>query len=210
MPAATLQELLVNAYVHRCWRTSGPVVITVSGAALEVQNPGDLLPGLHVSSLINCIPAYRNFLLAEGARFAGLCDKIGRGIDLVFRSVLAGGFDFPVFESGNNLFTARVYLARSDEFREFVRRRSSSLPNLEQIIALRLLWAKDQVPLSELRAALQRGTDVTQRVLRDMQKQLMVEPVDGGGTLYRLAPSIRRDIETIYQADQLDLGFASG
>ena len=122
IPRATIQELLVNAYVHRCYRTSAPVVIEAAPSALEIQNPGELLGGLNVENLIHCVPVYRNLSLADGARFIGLCDKIGRGIDLVYESVLSGGFDFPIFESHNNLFTARINLERSREFAEFLRR----------------------------------------------------------------------------------------
>ncbi len=205
VPEVTLQELLVNAYIHRCLTTSAPVVITVTPAALEIQNPGELLPGLQVNNLIHCVPAYRNFLLAEGARFVGLCDKIGQGIDLIFKTVLAGGFDFPVFESGDNRFTARILLARSEEFREFVRRRSSSLAHLEEILALRLLWAQGLVTVTGVSLALQRPREETRQVLDDMRRKLMVEPVDREHESFRLAPSIRRDIETIFQSDQMDL-----
>src|ERR1700675_2732102 len=71
LPEVTLRELLVNAYVHRCWRTNGPIMMTITDESLEIKNPGDLLPGLHVDSLIYCTPVYRNLLLAEGIRFAG-------------------------------------------------------------------------------------------------------------------------------------------
>ena len=205
VPEVTLQELLVNAYIHRCWRTPAPVVITISPSSIEVQNPGGLLPGLHVENLIYCVPAYRNLLLAEGARFIGLCDKIGQGIDLVFRSVLSGGFDFPVFESEDNLFTAHIGFQRSEQFSEFVRRRGGSLPNLDDIIALRVLWQEHEASLAELACALQRSPDVTRRVLASMRAKLMVEPIDAAGVTYRLTSTIQSDIQTIFQSDQLDL-----
>jgi hypothetical protein len=46
-------------------------------ASLEIENPGDLVPGLQANNLIYCVPAYRNFLLAEGMRFAGFADNTG-------------------------------------------------------------------------------------------------------------------------------------
>ncbi len=64
----------------------------------------------------------------------------------------AGRFDFPVFESKENRFRVRLDLDRSDEFREFVRRRSQSLGQLEEILVLRLLWVKDIATLSSARA----------------------------------------------------------
>ncbi len=74
-----------------------------------------------------CIP---QSLLADGARFAGLCDKIGQGIDLVFKNVLFSGLAFPEFESGNNSFTARIPFGDSAEFKEYVRIRSQAVRSL--------------------------------------------------------------------------------
>jgi ATP-dependent DNA helicase RecG len=78
IPSGVLKELIVNAYIHRCYRTPGPVVISISTMeGLEIKSPGALLTGLSVRNLIHGVPVYRNLLLADGARFVGLCDKIG-------------------------------------------------------------------------------------------------------------------------------------
>jgi hypothetical protein len=58
VPSEALHEILINAYMHRCWRSNGPVVITIDDNSVEIANPGDLLPGLHVDNLINA-PLYR-------------------------------------------------------------------------------------------------------------------------------------------------------
>ena len=202
IPDKTLRELVVNAYVHRCWRTNGPVTIAVSDTALDIQNPGDLLGGLHVGNLLYGVPVYRNFLLAEGMRFSGLSDKIGQGIDLVFKTVLTGGFDFPVFESSNGTFRASVSLARSEEFREFVRRRSASLSQLDELVVLRYLWGASEADFKQLSDALQRGRDIARRVVQAMEKKQMIEVVDGRFCLTR---ALRLDIETSFNADQMSL-----
>ncbi len=209
VPRTTVQELLVNAYVHRCYRTSAPVVIRAVPPALEIQNPGELIGGLRVDDLIHCVPVYRNLSLADGARFVGLCDKIGRGIDLIYESILSGGMDFPVFESGNNLFTARISLERSREFAEFARRRSQALSSLDEILALRLLSLKDRATLQEVSSVLQRGHAATRRILEEMRKKLMVERSDEDLS-FRLAPNLRRDIDTIFESDQMEMDLFGG
>ena len=150
IPAVTLRELIVNAYTHRCWRTNGPVSLTVDSSDFNIQNPGDLLAGLHTGNLLYGVPVYRNYLLAEGMRFAGLSDKIGQGIDIVFKTVLSGGFDFPVFECSNGTFRASIPLARSDQFREFVRRRGTSLSQLDELVVLRFLWGAEQADFKQV------------------------------------------------------------
>jgi ATP-dependent DNA helicase RecG len=204
IPADVIKELVVNAYVHRCYRLPGPLMINVSGGSLEIQNPGELAGGLKVDDLINCVPIYRNLLLSEAARYIGLCDRVGQGIDLVYRGVLESGLPFPEFESDNDLFTARVALGGSDEFREFIRKRGSGMHGLEEIMVLRVLWAKDSATVSELCSKMQRKLDSGERVLDDMERRLMIDGIADKSS-YRLNLTLRRDIETIFQSEQLSL-----
>jgi ATP-dependent DNA helicase RecG len=204
IPAEVVRELLVNAYVHRCYRLPGPVVINISDGGLEMQSPGELAGGLKADDLINCVPIYRNLLLSEATRYVGLCDRVGQGIDLVYRGVLESGLPFPEFESENDLFTARISLAGSAEFCECIRKRSPALRGLEEIIALRLLWMRESASFEELCAKMQRKSDSGKRVLDDMERRLMIESVPGSSS-YKIAPGVRRDMETIFQSEQLSL-----
>jgi ATP-dependent DNA helicase RecG len=200
-----LKELLVNAYVHRCYRIPGPVMIRVSRSGLEIDSPGELPGSLQTNDLINCVPAYRNLLLSEGARFIGLCDKVGHGIDLVYRGVLSGGLPFPEFESEHSHFVARLRLEGSAEFREFLTKRSQALTQLEEIIVLRLLWAKDSATTFELSTAMQRSREVSLRVVEGMLTKLMIVRIDDTTDRFRLTEVLRHDIQTIFQSNQLSL-----
>jgi predicted HTH transcriptional regulator len=204
IPADVVRELLVNAYVHRCYRLPGPVVINIAESALEIQSPGELAGGLKVDDLINCVPIYRNLLLSEAARYVGLCDKVGQGIDLVYKGVLESGLPFPEFESENDLFTARISLAGSEEFCECIRKRSPALHGLEEIIVLRLLWSRESATFEDLCAKMQRKSDSGSRVLEDMSKRMMIESIPGLSS-YRLTATVRHDMETIFQSEQMSL-----
>lgn len=195
-----LKELVVNAYIHRCYRTPSPIMIRIStNSELEVRSPGPLLNGLSVRNLIHGAPIYRNLLLASGARFAGLCDKMGNGIDLIFEGLLSEGLALPEFESNEN-FTARVPVAGSAEFKQFLRARGAILGELDEVIALRVLWSRDSATVDELCNVMQRNIDFGQRVLDRMCKKNMTEADYDG---YRLTAVVRHDIETIFQAPQL-------
>lgn len=203
VPAPVLKEVVVNAFIHRCYRTPGPIVIGISTMdGLEIKNPGALLTGTSVKNLIYGVPVYRNLLLADGARFVGLCDKIGRGIDLIFDGVLSEGLGFPEFDSGDNFFTARISLTGSPEFKAFLRRRGEILGNLDEVIVLRVLWGKGYASLDDLCMSTQRRSAYANRLLDEMRKKNMVEAVD---QFYRLAPGLKHDIETIFRSDQLPL-----
>jgi hypothetical protein len=43
-----------------------------------------------------------------------------------------------------------------------------------------------------------------------MQKKLIIEPVGDAGESFRLTPNVRHDIETIFQADQMELDLFQG
>ena len=49
LPGEAIREVLLNAYLHRCYRTQAPVQIHVRIDEIEIQNPGGLL----VSCLAN-------------------------------------------------------------------------------------------------------------------------------------------------------------
>ncbi len=40
IPVEVLRELLVNAYVHRCYQTHAPIQIKVRPGEVEIVNPG--------------------------------------------------------------------------------------------------------------------------------------------------------------------------
>ena len=200
----TLQELLVNAYIHRCWRTAAPVVITISDD-LTIQNPGGLLAGLSTGNLLYGIPQYRNFALAEAARFSGVCDKIGQGINIIFETIISGGLPFPEFASDDDTFRAQIRMARSADFAEFVRRRATTLSNIDEIMALRLCWDRDgRISLREIRDGLQRDSRSTRLLLENMCKKNILESANGSEE-FQLTHSIRRDIATVFSWDQYQL-----
>ncbi len=210
VPIQSIQELLVNAYVHRSYRLNGPVTVRVSPSSVEVESPGELPVGIHAENLIHCIPVYRNFLLAEGARYLGLCDRVGRGIDLVYESILRNGFGFPSFESADDRFTARIPFEGSPEFHEYVKRNAHALDQLDEIITLRLLWDKSRASSKELYSLMQRGATFGQSVLDRMFKKSMIEPVDGSNALWQMSPIIRDEIRNIFSSAQLNLDLNIG
>lgn len=198
----TLLELLMNAYIHRDWRASGPVMVRVS-EILEIQSPGELLPGLNVTNLLRCIPAYRNFLLAESCRQIGLCDKAGKGIGLIFDSALKGGLEVPIFENGNNSFTVRLSLNKSETFAEFVRVRAASLSNMDEILCLRALLDREDMVTEEIAQVLQRAVHDTQKVLTGMKRKMMVD--ETRANRFALSHGVRTDIEDVFRRDQLQM-----
>lgn len=212
VPVEIIRELVVNAFIHREYRVAAPIVIRALEGRLEIESPGELPGKLTSDSLIHCTPVYRNFLLAEGARYIGICDKIGQGIDRVYESVLSSGFGFPSFDSSVGRFLATVPLQGSREFHEFVRRGAQPLASLDEMITTRLLYERQDATFLELCHAMQRLPDTGETVLREMFRKLITEPVDGATGRWRLTPNMRKVIDSIFSSDQMgfDLGVLFG
>lgn len=197
----------MNAYVHRDYRVSSPVVIRAADDAVEFENPGGLCTGLSSESLLHCTPVYRNFLVAEGSRFLGLCDKVGRGINAVYQGVLEQGLGFPIFEGGGSHFITRISLVGNREFQEFLKCRSQSLSILEEIIVLRFLFDRESASYRELCEVMQRGHSSGHKILSEMVRKSMVEADSSLNLTWRLCPIIRSGIQNIFKKNQYDLGF---
>ena len=206
VPSQIIRELVVNALIHRSYRVSAPVTITVRENMLEIESPGELPGQLTTDTLLHCTPVYRNFLLAEGARYIGICDRIGQGIDRVFEFVLSSGYGFPFFESANGRFKASVPLQGKREFQEFIQKKAYPLESLDEMIVMRLLYDRDSASFNELCKVMQRVPDAGQRILEQMFRKLMIEPVDGATAQWRLTPNVRSVIDNIFNRDQMDLG----
>jgi len=207
IPERCIREVLMNCYVHRDYRIHSPIVIRATDEAIEFESPGGLCTGLSAETLLYCTPIYRNFLLAEGARYLGLCDKVGRGIDAIYESVLQQGLGFPVFENGDNHFTTRITLSGSKEFQQFLKIRAGSLSQLDEIIVLRFLFDRETATFRELSAAMQRGSSFTHRILSEMAHKSMIESDSSLNLEWRLCPIVRSDIQNIFKTDQYDFGF---
>ena len=174
-PDDVIRELLLNAYLHRSYQTQAPVQIHIRTDELEIQNPGGLLGALTIESLIHSPPIYRNFLLADSARQFGYCEKAGSGIDKIYYNLILNGFDFPIFQSANDSFSAIIRLNRDQAFAEFARKAGGDLKlSLTDLIVLRALRARGRLAVGELVRLSQRPRDYMIDVLADLERRMIV------------------------------------
>lgn len=205
IPLNIIKELISNAFVHRSYREHAPVLIRVSAGHLNIESPGSFPVGITPDNLIYCTPIYRNFLLSEGARYVGICDKIGQGIDFIYEGVLSQGLGFPWFENLSDRVVARIPTEGSREFCQFIKKRAHVLSELDEVIILRYLWEKPEASLGEIARITQRGVNHAQRVLEELFRKMIIEPADGVSGRWKMTPNVRTDIQNIFRVDQLEL-----
>ena len=73
-----------------------------------------------------------------------------------------------------------------------------------EILTLRALLDRQDMGLHEIAQVLQRGPDQSQVIVNTMVKKMTVE--NSQSDRFKLAWSVRRDIESIYQVNDLRVG----
>ncbi len=175
VPDLVLRELLVNAFLHRCYRTQASTHIEIRPGEIEIQNPGGLLGSLTVDELLYAPSIYRNTLLAEAARKFALCDKVGHGINKVYRNCIISGFDLPVLKADHDNFSVIVSTSPDRPFASFIRDFAGLLSlNLTELIVLRELRSRERVGFDRLSARAQRPAEIIEKVLDGLQKRLII------------------------------------
>ncbi len=203
VPVEVITELLVNAYLHRCYRTSGPVRIRIRKEEVEIQNPGGLLGGLTADNLLNSTPFYRNLLLADAARQFGYCDKAGLGIKKVYRYSILNGFDFPLFEVTQNTFSAIVRVKPDVAFARFVRDYGGGADlDLPDLIILRALRTRGRLNSEQLAGSAQRSTAYMVRGLAYLVRRNII---DDYGQTFSLSEQVKGRIAQYDDSGQMKL-----
>jgi len=199
-----LFELLLNAYLHRCYRTPGPIQIVVGNNELEIRNPGGLLGSLMPENLLYNTPQYRNFLLTDAARQFGYCEKAGAGIDKVYYLLVKDGFEFPIFESSANSFKVIIRLQRDLAFAKFIQDFAGGLDlKLTDLITIKALQVRGASPIETLSKLTQRPEAYMHDVLADLQRRKIV--IKNRDERFELADEVASQIARYDPSGQLKL-----
>jgi ATP-dependent DNA helicase RecG len=200
LPELCLRELVVNALIHRSYRSSEPVNVRITPEhLLEIQNPGGFLRNLSPRNLINASPVHRNPLLTEAAALLGFCEKSGSGIDIVYQEAIASGYDFPCFEGDAEAFTAIVPLEKDANFARFIRSRTKDFTRLESLLVLKYLHKTPQADIGELARVIERPVGFTESLLRELSKRQVIEE---DHARFSLSSPVRYEIENPPDRDQ--------
>ncbi len=202
-PDDALRELLMNAFLHRSYTTSGPIHIQIRPDQIEIQNPGGLLGSLTAEALLYSPSIYRNPLLADAVRQFGYCDKAGNGINKVYNSCIVNGFDFPSLNAEHDCFSAIIRTTPDRAFASFIRDFAGTLTlNLTELIVLRVLRTRGKATVDRLSKFAQRPIDITEGVVEGLVRRNIIVPQDDG---YLLSPVAQDQLKRYDDGGQLKL-----
>lgn len=95
-----VREALTNAVAHRDYQLAETIQVRIFDDRLEVQNPGGLLPGLTLETVMRGgVARRRNEVISEILRQWGFVEKAGFGIVFIQQQMRELGAEEPHFEA---------------------------------------------------------------------------------------------------------------
>ncbi len=170
-PEPAVREAIANALVHRDYRRGGSVFVEHNDEQLTVTSPGGFLTGVSPENVLTGEPRARNPLLAEAARNLRLGERLGIGVDRMYRSMIAAGGHPPTFEDRDDCVRVRFAAARDADVAKFVAQLPSSLNDEHEtdvLIVLHELCRQRTISAETLMPVSQRPLDEAQTVLERM------------------------------------------
>jgi len=135
-----VREAILNAVAHRDYRLGGSIFVRQFARRLEVVSPGGFPAGITVENITQRqLP--RNRRIAEALSKAGLVERAGQGMDLIWLTCLSESKPRPDF-TGTDDFQVALTLngeiqdERFLRFLERVRRETSFSPSLSDLLVL--------------------------------------------------------------------------
>lgn len=93
------REAVANAMTHRDVTQLGAIHVQWTDEGIRVDNPGGLPEGVRLDNLLVTPPRPRNPLLADAFKRAGIVERTGRGVDLIYYGQLRYGRPMPRYST---------------------------------------------------------------------------------------------------------------
>lgn len=97
LPESAVREAVVNAFMHRDYRSADPIRVEHGSSRLRVTSPGGFVPGVTVDNVLTVSSRSRNGSLANAIRGLGLGESAGVGVDRMYSAMTAIGHAPPHF-----------------------------------------------------------------------------------------------------------------
>ncbi len=160
-PYAAVKEVLANAVYHRDYKIHEPITVLVTPSFLEVKS----FPGLNASINLDSINqgepqrrgSYRNRLLGNYLKEAGLTEGRRTGIPRIFTSLEANESDKPTFLMDGERESLTVHLPIQKQFLDGSSGVEMQLVNQDDDSKSKILMALSAGPLSRREIAVSLG-----------------------------------------------------
>ena len=173
------REAVANALIHRDYTRRGAVHIQWYDDHLVISNPGGFPEGVRVDNILTTPPRPRNPLLAEAFKRAGIVERTGRGVDIIFTEQLRTGRPAPSYARSTPTDVVLVLYGGKANL-EFVRlvveeNRAGRLVGLDELLILNALWRERSFTTPQAATLLQKPEPDARGVLERLVEGGLVE-----------------------------------
>lgn len=114
-PLDVMDEAVTNALVHRSYNGFlDEITIFIYKDKVEVTNPGEMMGDFLVRGKVKPHGSIlRNPVMAEVFYMAGMMEKSGRGISLIYNGMSDKGYNRPTWKSANGHTTLTIYSSKA-------------------------------------------------------------------------------------------------
>jgi len=178
-PERAFREGLANALIHRDYTRLGAVHVQWHPDRIEISNPGGFPEGVGLHNLLVTPPRPRNPLLADAFKRAGIVERTGRGIDIIFTEQLRNGRPAPSYERSTETDVVLV-LPGGEANLDFVRlvveeSQTGRSLGLDELLLLNHLWQERRVTTSAAARLIQKSETEARAVLERLVENGLVE-----------------------------------
>ncbi|MGW6174109.1 DNA glycosylase AlkZ-like family protein [Arthrobacter sp. NPDC055138] len=193
IPMSVAREAIANALVHRDYTSLGPVSVSLKDDAFSVSSPGGFPRGITMENLLDSSQP-RSRALADAFKRAGLVERSGRGVSIMYREMLRLGRNEPDYSRSSDtrvVVTFPVEAADKDlvAYVHGIQTDGHEL-TLNELRVLHILRVDGAVTLMDLTDDLDTPKSQLRPVLNRMEEKGMLE-VRGSGRNreYHLPPA---------------------
>ena len=185
LPERVTREAVANALVHRDYTALGAVRIVLDNQSLSVTSPGGLPRGVTLDTLLSASTP-RSPALADAFKRAGLVDRAGRGIQVMYRILLSAGRAAPDYSATtDDMVSVEIPVTGSNlEFARFVndwQEKKGELGVLE-LRLLHLIHAEGRLTMEEIIDLLHDTPTRLRRTLNHLADISLIEVIGRGGS----------------------------
>ncbi len=195
---AGFREALANAILHRDYTRLGAVHVQWQANQIRISNPGGLPEGIRLDNLLVAPPRPRNPLLVDAFKRAGVVERTGRGIDLIYEAQLRYGRPAPDYSLTTNTDVTVILPGgpANLRFAKFVaeqglRRRPLSL---EELLILNEVEQRRHLDVKRAAELMQRSESAARAHLTEMVERGLLEARGERKTTYHLSAAVYRTL----------------
>jgi ATP-dependent DNA helicase RecG len=195
-----LREAINNALVHRDYARRGPVRVCWQKNDLIISNPGGFVEGVSLANLLTTEPRPRNPALADAFKRLGLVDRTGRGVDMIYTSLLRFGRPAPDYAE-SMLDLVKLSISTEPADLAFVRmvlheeaRQNGGLP-VETLLVLTALREARRLSAPDMAKQLQSSVARATGLMESLAESGLVRAHGSGRSRqFTLSPAVYRNL----------------